>query len=772
MNYTLLGIANIVAISMAMGAPLAKNASETIWTNKPANTEDKNWEREGYPIGNGRIGAMIFAQPTHERYALNEISLWSGGENPGGGYGYGPDTDKNGFGAYQPFGDLLVDIEGDSSVTDFVRALDVKTGIHTTSFEKDGVKYTRKAFSSAPQQVMILEYKASEPKKLSAKFAFAGKHSGTEVSAKNNQLFLKGQLKNGEEFAGKAVIVQKGGSLKSEGNAVEVKDADSIVVYVALATDYVMDHKKNWKNNVSPSVIVDKQLSAAGKASLDQIEKAHLADMKKYLNRVEIDLGKTADDIAGLPIDERLKRYSDAVKKGEKPNDPDLEELLFNTGRYLLLSSSRQGNLPANLQGMWNDKVSPPWACDYHNNINFQMAYWGATVTNLLESHDAMLDYIFAMAPVCAETTQKNFKNEDGTTPRGWTVRTSQNIWGGNGWDWNIPGSAWYATHAWAQYLFNQDKKYLATKAYPMMKEVCHFWEDHLKELGENGAGFKSGDQNAINTPEVKSLKKGTLVAPHGWSPEHGPREDGVMHDQQLIRELFDNTLVAAKIVGEKDTAWLKSLKDKRDRLAPNMISKNGYLQEWIVDRPNNITGHRHTSHLYAVYPGSEISKVKTPELAQAALKSLELRGTSGDNHRSWVWPWRTALYARFGEGDKAHQMLSSLLTYNILPNMLTTHPPMQMDGNFGAPAGMSEMLLQSHAGEIALLPAPTSEWKDGSVKGLRARGNIVVNFDWKDGKVTNYELISPDSKTVKVRVNGKLEKATTKAPSKPKAKQ
>jgi len=403
--------------------------------------------------------------------------------------------------------------------------------------------------------------------------------------------------------------------------------------------------------------------------------------------------------------------------------------------------SSSRNSLPANLQGLWNHKVHAPWASDYHNNINIQEAYWPAEVTNLSECHLPLLNFITESAPASRAMTKKQF----GENHRGWTTRISQNPWGWGGWTmWNVPINAWYALHMWEHFQFTQE-----------------FWEDHLKELGKDGKGFASGDKNADRN-QLKGMAAGTLVAPNGWSHEWGPTEDGVAHDQQLVRDLFNNTIEAAKILGV-DAAWTKKLQDKRDRLAPDKIAPGGYLQEWIIDRPNMVSGHRHTSHLFAVFPGSEISVAKTPALAAAAKKSLELRGTAGDSRRSWSWPWRTALWARFKEGDKAHEMIEGLFTHNTLPNLLTTHPPFQMDGNFAYPAGVAEMLLQSHAGQIELLPAPCKAWPDGSVRGMKARGNITVNFDWKNGKVIKHELFSPTEQTVTVVINGKKKTEKTK---------
>ncbi|AHF14361.1 hypothetical protein NIASO_02530 [Niabella soli DSM 19437] len=438
-----------------------------------------------------------------------------------------------------------------------------------------------------------------------------------------------------------------------------------------------------------------------------------------------------------LPTDLRLQKYAAGGA------DPDLEETVFQFGRYLLISSSRPGGLPANLQGLWNNSNTPPWASDYHNNINIQMNYWAAENTNLSACHIPLIDYIVAQAEPCRIATRKAF----GAATRGWTARTSQSIFGGNGWEWNIPASAWYAHHVFEHWAFTKDRDYLKKTAYPVLKEICNFWEDRLKQLPD-----------------------GSLVVPNGWSPEHGPREDGVMHDQQLVWDLFQNYLDAAKALNT-DPAYQLKVADMQRRLAPNKIGKWGQLQEWQEDRDDPNDQHRHTSHLFAVYPGRQISLTQTPELAKAAIISLRSRSgnygknidkpftvasTIGDSRRSWTWPWRCALWARLGEGEKAGMMVRGLLTYNMLPNLLATHPPLQLDGNFGISGAIPEMLLQSHAGEISLLPAIPESWKQaGSFNGLRARGGFTVSCSWKAGRVTGYHIVSKTRQKVWVRVNG-----------------
>lgn len=710
-------------------------------------------ENEALPLGNGRIGAMFRGGIDQEWIHLNEISLWSGGENSSGIYRDPADgtegSDK--FGAYQPFGDLVIDFHHVGESSDYTRSLNLEDAVARVSYKNNGVTYSREIFASIPAQVIVMTCKADKPGALSATFSLKSQH-GAKIVATSNTLALINTLKNGMDYAGGVTIVPEGGTLKPKGDTLELKGANACTIYIAMATDYAMDFKKNWKGP-KPGPIVDRQLRQAKQKGSQALKAEHIAAYKNFFDRVSLDLGTTASLTSSLPTNKRLEAYRTAK------NDPELEETLFQYGRYLIISSSRPNSLPANLQGLWNTQVGPAWCSDYHSNINFQMNYWGADVTNLPECHKSMINFFSAMAEPCRIATKKEFKNIDGSPVVGWTVRTSQNPRGGNAWAWNIPGSAWYAAHMWNHYAFTQDRNYLKNQAYPMLKEISQFWEGHLKPLGKDGEGFLTDGKtpSAEDMESLKGLPAGTLVAPDGWSPEHGPREDGVMHDQQLIRELFTNTIAAANILGV-DREWTKKLAAKRDKLAPNKIGKEGNLQEWMIDRIPK-TDHRHTSHLYAVYPGSDISIAKTPELAEAARKSLEWRGTSGDSVREWAWCWRTGLWARFYEGDRAHEMIEGLLAQSTLPNLLGNHPPMQMDGSFGISGTMAEMFLQSHADEITLLPALPKAWPKGNIKGLKARGNLTVDIEWEDGKVTNYKLHSPkpNPQPVKVRVNGEL---------------
>ena len=743
------------------------------------------WESQSLPVGNGRIGGTVFGGDRRDRVNLNEISLWTGGPNlpgNGSGYQYGPKAGADQFGSFQPFGNLFAEFDLHGKTEWYARSLDLRTAVAATSFANGGVRHTREVFVSHPDNVLVYSAKTDKPGALTAKVGLTPCHD-IAFTVEGDVIVMRGKLANGELFEGRLFVRTKGGraavvgGAKSvtvtyegrgdgtrpvfEGNGipyVQVTGADAFEAYVSLATDYREDFKANWKGE-DPAKLNAKVIASVRAKRLAAIRAAHVADHKALYNRMSIDLGRTDPETAKLPTDQRIIKYRETLK------DPELEALVYQYGRYVLIAGSRPGSLPLTLQGIWNDKVHAAWASDYHNNINLQMCYWGAEVANLSECHMTFIDFIRAMEEPLHEMTQKQF----GADKKGWTTRISQNPWGGGGWvKWNPPVNAWYALHVWDHYQFTQDRAYLAKTGYPALKAICEFWETSLKEVGAEGAGLKTNDGRkdltAAEFPELKRIKAGSLVSPNGWSHEQGPVEDGCMHDQQLIWELFDNTAKAAAVLGV-DREWAKGLIDKRDRLVGNRVADGGYLQEWIVDRPNMVTGHRHTSHLIGVFPGSTISKAKTPEFAAAAEKSLDLRGMSGDNRRSWTWPWRTALWARFGNAERAYEMVQSYIRWNLLDNLFGNHPPMQMDGTYGMTGGMSEIFVQSHAGEIELLPALPAAWKDGSIKGIRARGNITVDMAWKDGKVTSCSLTTTERnpKPVTVVFRGERKQVTPK---------
>jgi alpha-L-fucosidase 2 len=675
-------------------------ASPQLWYDKPA----KRWDSEALPLGNGSLGCMVFGGIKQEKIQFNVDSLWTGDENPSGKY------EKHGMGSYQNFGELIINFgkagAPKKGFSDYRRTLDLAPGVHTVQYKQDGTAFKRYLFCSFPDQVMALYLTADSPAAHSGSITINGAH-GETTAADGTTLQIAGTLNNGLQYEAMVKVIASGGQIQSDKGSLTFTNCDSITILLAAATDYTMDHAKKWRGADAHS-IVTKRLQQASAKNIKDLLSAHIKDHNTLFGRVSLDIGKTPEAQRSLPTDQRLAK----VKKGSL--DPDLVEILFQYGRYLIMASSRPGSLPANLQGVWNNSNKPPWHCDYHSNINLQMNYWLAEPTNLAECHTPLFDLLTASLPVFREGTRKAFPKT-----KGFTVRTSHNIFGGMAWQWNMPASAWYAQHYWEHYAFTRDKEFLRNQAYPFIKEACQFWESRLVERPD-----------------------GKLVAPKGWSPEHGPRENGCSYDQQIIWDLFNNYIAATKELNI-DADYAAKIKSMQQRLLGPKIGRWGQLQEWVQDRDNPKDGHRHTSHLFAVYPGHQISLEKTPELAKAAAISLEARGETGDSRRSWTWPWRCALWARLGNAAKCHHMIYGLLKYNTMNNLITTHRPLQLDGSFGITGGICEMLLQSHTGTIALMPAIPKEWSNGSAIGLKARGGFSVNQTWQDGKLTTAIIVS-----------------------------
>jgi len=724
----------VLALSLPSGPDL------TLWYQQPAGGKAMN---ESLPIGNGRIGALIFGSPERERISMNVDSLWTGGENPSGNY--------DSMGAYQVLGNIYVNFPGHTNVTDYRRVLDLSNALYDSVYSANSAQYERQFFCSHPAQVLVAQFAGVNGGKGSytGSLELEDTHHAKIVAA-GNRLTASGTLDNGMKFEWQVLVLNHGGSVQvvtdTDAPRLEFKDCDSLELIIGAGTDYVFDYAKHYLGE-DPHAQITAQIDAAVKKKFETLREEHVKDYQSLFNRVTASFGASSAAQIAMPTDKR-KLVAATTE------DPGLVNILFQYGRYLLISCSRPGGLPANLQGLWNDNNNPPWHSDYHANINVQMNYWPAEVTGLGECHLPFFDLVTSQLPAWRKETavSRDFKTADGNfAKRGFAIRTSHNITGGMGWNWDNTANAWYCQHFWEHYAFGQDKNYLRTVAYPVMKETCEFWEDHLKVLSD-----------------------GKLVVPNAWSPEHGPVEDGVSYSQEIVWDLFNNYVQAADALGT-DKEYRDKIAAMRDRLVVPGVGSWGQLLEWMheqhdpkypeLDTPKD--HHRHTSHLFAVYPGTQISVIKTPELAAAAKVTLDARGIdSGSDVREWSFAWRTSLYARLRDAKSAHNMLQHFFAArNSSPNLFGLHPPVQLDGNFGITAGIAEMLLQSQAGEIELLPALPAEWPNGSISGLRARGGYEIGIIWSNGKLSGATVknISGDGHC-KVRYGDKVVDLTVKS--------
>ena len=720
-----------------------------LFYNQPANT----WN-EALPVGNGRLGAMVFGTVSRECIQFNEETLWTGGphdySHPGAaGYldtlrtlildGKAREAEKLAMvhfmsvpvrqEAYQPFGDLCIEFPDHEFYTDYQRSLDISKAICRTEYKVNGVTYIREVLASYPDQVIAIKLTANENKALKFGLTLHTPHEGNSIYCSGGQQTLEVEVKESKLKGIARIDVETDGLLVCSDHKIQVQDAKEATIYLTAATNFV-DYR-----DVSgdPLARIDEYLNGIKKKSFSKIRKDHIADYRSFFDRFDIGFGKTARDT--MTMNKRLMTFN------ESPVDPGLVSLYVQYGRYLMISSSRPGTQPANLQGIWNNELQPPWESKYTLNINAEMNYWPAELTNLSECHQPL----FNLIEDCSETGSITAREHYGAG--GWVIHHNTDIWRGtapiNASDHGIwlGGAGWLCTHLWEHYLYTLDIDFLKETAWPLMKGAAQFYLDYLFEDPETG----------------------WLISVPSNSPEIGGLVAGPTMDHQIIRSLFRDCIESTEIM-DKDHKFAEQLRSTLPHIAPNQIGRYGQLQEWLEDRDNPEVKHRHVSHLWGVHPGDDITWEKSPELMQAARQSLLFRGDEGTG---WSLAWKINFRARFLDGDHAYELIKMLFRVkeedNVnwgggsYINLFDAHPPFQIDGNFGAAAGIVELLIQSHQGFIDLLPALPSALPNGYIKGVCARGGFEIDMEWKDCEMKQLRILSKAGHLCKLRYNDKM---------------
>ena len=754
--------------------------------------ENKEWETASLPIGNGSIGANILGSVEAERITFNEKSLWRGGPNNAKGADYYWNVNKESahllplireafeqgdeeraalltrknfnsevsyeaadepafrFGNFTTMGEFYVET-GLSSVgmSHYRRSLSLDSALATVSFVKEKVNYRRDYFISYPHQVLVMRFSANQPgqQNLTLSYAPNPESNGSMQAIGQASLCYEARLKSNQmAYTVRITALPSGGTLQNDGQRLLIKGADEVVFLVTADTDYRMNFDPDFTDpttyvGVNPSETTAQWMAEAQKQGYEGLLKAHLNDYQALFQRVKFELNPSANAsttankeaaasashqtiIPDYPTPERLKRY----RQGE--SDFYLEQLYYQYGRYLLIASSRPGNLPAHLQGLWHNHVDGPWRVDYHNNINIQMNYWPACSTGLSDCMVPLIDFIRLLQKPGQRTAKAYFG------ARGWTASISANIFGFTtplrdedmSWNFNPMAGPWLATHLWEYYDYTRDKAFLQQVGYPLIRESARFAVDYL-----------------WHKPD------GSYTAAPSTSPEHGPIDQGATFVHAVVREILLNAIEASRLLG-CDKGERKSWEEVLTHLAPYAIGRYGQLMEWSRDIDDPDDHHRHVNHLFGLHPGHTISPITTPQLADAARVVLTHRG---DGATGWSMGWKLNQWARLHDGNHAYMLYQNLLRNGTLDNLWDTHPPFQIDGNFGGTAGVTEMLLQSHAGFIHLLPSLPEAWSEGAVSGLEARGNFMVSLRWQGGELSEVTLLSRQGGRCTLRYKG-----------------
>jgi alpha-L-fucosidase 2 len=740
-----------------------------LWYKTPSGN---TWEN-ALPIGNGRLGAMIYGNTEKETIQLNEHTVWSGSPNRNDNplaldslaiirqlifEGKQKDaeriagrviiTKKSHGQKFEPVGSLQLAFDGHENVSNYYRELDIERAVTKTTYTVGDITYTREALASFPDRVVVMRLTASKPGSISFTASFTTPQKrGTIKTTPTKELTIFGTTSDHETVKGmvnyKGIVRMKleGGALTANDTSLTINNANAVTVYISIASNFNNYHDISGDENKRAADYLNK----AFPKSFSTILPAHVAAYQKYFNRVKLDLGTT--DAANLPTDERLKNFNST-------NDPNLVTLYYQYGRYLLISSSQPGGQAANLQGIWNDKINPPWDSKYTININAEMNYWPAEKTNLAEMHEPFLQMVKDMS-VAGQQTAKDMYGA-----RGWVAHHNTDIWRATGaidgpnWGvWSAAGG-WTSQHLWEHYLYSGDKNFLAS-IYPVLKGASTFYVDYLVEHPKYHWLVVNPDESPENTSKAH---------------QNSALDAGVTMTNQIVFELFSTTINAAEIL-KKDAAFTNTLKQMRKRLPPMHIGQYGQLQEWLDDIDDPKDNHRHISHLYGLFPSNQISPYRTPQLYSAAKTTLTHRG---DVSTGWSMGWKVNWWARMLDGNHAYKLIQNQLspvkttgtryeggggTYN---NLFDAHPPFQIDGNFGCTSGITEMLMQSANGEVHLLPALPDVWQNGSISGLRAIGGFqIVSMEWKDARLIKVVFKSTLGGNLRLRVPNEMKLAT-----------